>query len=229
MQTTNITVYLFCYALFFLFSWISKINNSQRLINEEGIFTSNPGKLIGFHVIGIILFGIIPIILLKHSTLEVLISNRILDSSFVFLFILIFILLLTIVYKQSRYASLKNQKPYGSIVHLSSPFFILYFIVRTIFLFAYELWFRGFLLFDSIAWLGITMTVTVNVFLYVLLHIFNSKKEILVCIPFGLLVCFFNILFNAAWPAIILHIGVSLVYELTFYRSYLYTSKIERL
>lgn len=229
MHTTNITVYLFCYTLFFLFSWISKITNSQRLINDEGIFTSNPGKLIGFHVIGIILFGITPIILLKHSILKVLTSNRILDSSFVFLFILIFILLLTIVYKQSRYASLKKLEAYKNSVHLSSSFFILYFIVRTIFLFAYELWFRGFLLFDSITWLGISTAVTMNVFLYVLLHILNSKKEMLACIPFGLLVCFFNILFNAAWPAIILHIGVSLVYEHTFYRSYLYTSKTERL
>ncbi|TRW97136.1 CPBP family intramembrane metalloprotease [Flavobacterium gawalongense] len=229
MQTTTIMVYLFCYVTFFLFSWISKINNSQRLINDEGIFTSNPRNLIGFHIMGIIWIGIIPIVLLKHSIWKVLIGNEILDRSFVFLYILIFILILTIVFKQSKYASQKTQEPFKSTVHLSSPFFISYFIVRVLFLFVYELWFRGFLLFDSIGWVGINAAVTGNVFLYVLLHIFNSKKEMLACIPFGILVCFLSILFNAAWPAIILHIGVSLVYELTIYRSYLYPSKIARL
>lgn len=229
MQTTNIIVYLLCYALFFLFSWISKRTNSQRLINEHGIFTSNPTNLIAFHVIGIILFGIIPLLLLKQSFLKVLINARILDSSFVLVFILLFILVLNIVYKQSRYAALKKQPLYKSSAHLSSSFFIPYFIVRAIFLFSYELWFRGFLLFDSITWLGVSAAVTINIFLYVALHLFNSKKEMLACIPFGLLVCFFTILFNAVWPAIILHISVSFVYELTFYRSYLYTTKIERL
>ncbi|SHG50651.1 hypothetical protein SAMN05443549_104266 [Flavobacterium fluvii] len=54
--------------------------------------------------------------------------------------------------------------------------------------------------------------------LYVLVHIFNSKKGILACIPFGLMVCFFSITFNSSWPAILLHIVFSSIYELNFCR-----------
>jgi membrane protease YdiL (CAAX protease family) len=112
---------------------------------------------------------------------------------------------------------------------LSSSFLIGYFIIRIVFLVVYELWFRGFLLFDSISWIGMPAAVALNVILYVLVHIFNSKKEILVCIPFGIVLCFFSIVFNAAWPAIILHIGFSVVYEINTCRSYFYSSKTARL
>jgi hypothetical protein len=47
----------------------------------------------------------------------------------------------------------------------------------------------------------------------------------LACIPFGLLVCFFSIFFNSVLPAIMLHIGFSLVYEINIYRLNLINSK----
>ncbi len=227
MQTTNIIIYIFCYAMFFVLSWISKLNNNQRLINDEGGFTSKPGNLIASHVIGILWLGVVPLILLKHSMLKLLTGNEMPGGLFIFIFILIFTLIISIAFKQSG-AYVKNQGSPEGFNDLSSTFFISYFIIRALFLFVYELWFRGFLLFDCISWTGIPVAVSFIVFLYVLVHIFNSKKEMWACIPFGLLVCFLNILFNAAWPAIILHIGFSLVYELNIYRSHFFTIKIAR-
>ncbi|MBC7845079.1 MAG: CPBP family intramembrane metalloprotease [Flavobacterium sp.] len=81
------------------------------------------------------------------------------------------------------------------------------------------------MLFYFVGWFGIPLAVFMNVVLYVLVHIFNSKKELLACIPFGLMVCFFSIIFNSAWPAILLHIGFSSVYELNFWRLNLMNSK----
>ncbi len=225
MQTTNNLVHFLVYVLFFGFSWRCKIKGIHRLINDEGAFTSKPQSLIGTHFIGIIWFGLIPVMLLKNSVIKVLTSDKIPGSFLVFLFILVFILLITTAFKQSKTAYEKKQGSNKNFVHLSTSFFISYFIIRALFLFAYELWFRGFLLFACIHWFGIPMAVSVNIFLYVLLHIFNNKKELLACIPFGLMVCLFSILFNTAWPAIILHIGFSLVYELNIYRLNLINAK----
>lgn len=227
MQTTNIIIHSFCYAMFFVHSWISKLNNNQRLINDEGGFTSKPGNLIVSHIIGILWLGVVPLILLKHSMLKLLTGNEMPGGLFVFMFILIFTLIISIALKQSG-AYVKNQGSPEGLLNLSSSFFIGYFIIRALFLFVYELWFRGFLLFDCISWAGIPVAVSCIVFLHVLVHIFNSKKEMWACIPFGILVCFLNILFNAAWPAIILHIGFSLVYELNIYRFHFFTIKIAR-
>ena len=83
MQTTNIRIYIFCYVMFFVLSWINKINNNQRLINDEGVFTSKPGNLIGSHIIGLLWLGLVPVILLKHSILKVLAGNE-MPNSFLF-------------------------------------------------------------------------------------------------------------------------------------------------
>ena len=221
--------YIFCYAVFFLLSWMSKVNNSHRLIDDDGAFTTKPGNLIGSHIVGIVWLGIVPVIMLKQPVLKILAGDQKPEITYVLLYILLFTTIVFIAFKQSEKLNAKRKGSFEAFHQLSSSFFIRYFITRAVFLFFYELWFRGFLLFDSIIWVGIPAAVAINVFLYVLVHIFNSKKEILACIPFGILVCFLSILFNAAWPAIILHIGFSLVYELNIYRSYFYTSKTGRI
>lgn len=229
MQTTNVMIYLTSYVMFFVLSWINKITKTQRLFNDEGAITSMPGNLIGSHIIGILWLGAVPFILLKQSFMKILLGDQMPGIINILLCMLLFALIISIAYRQSQTLNAKNQRPIGDLNHVSSSVFIRYFIIRVLFLFVYELWFRGFLLFDSISWMGMPAAVALNIFLYALLHIFNSKKEMLACIPFGTLVCLLSISFNAVWPAIILHIGFSLVYEHTIYRSYLYTSKLIRL
>jgi len=225
MQATNSLLYIISFVLFFGFSWLSKTKGTHRLIDTDGIFTQKPRGLIIAHIIGILWLGLIPVFLLKQSILQVLTISKILESFSVGLYFLLFILILTIAFYQSKGAFENRQNSSGNVNNLSSEFFISYFIIRALFLFSYELWFRGFLLFDCIHWFGIPLAVFINVSLYVLLHIFNDKKEVLACVPFGLLVCLLSITFNSALPAIILHIGFSLVYEINSYRFNLINSK----
>ncbi len=225
MQATNSLLYIFIYVLFFGFSWMCKIKGIHRLISDDGVFTSKPSGLINAHIIGIIWLGLFPVIVLKQSILKVLTEIKIPVSFIIVLYFFLFILTVTIAFNQSKNAYEKQQVSSESFTRLSLKFFISYFIVRAFFLFSYELWFRGLLLFYCIHWFGTPLAVFINVFFYVLLHIFNGKKEVLACIPFGLLVCFFSILFNSVWPAIMLHIGFSLAYEYNIYRFNLINSK----
>jgi membrane protease YdiL (CAAX protease family) len=211
--------------VFFGFSWMCKIKGIHRLINDDGVFTLKPKGLISAHIIGIIWLGLISVILLKHTNFEVLTEIKIPVSFIIVLYFFLFLLIVAIAFEQSKNAYIKSQSSSESFARLSSEFFLSYFIIRAVFLFSYELWFRGLLLFDCIHWFGIPLAVLVNVFLYVLVHIFNGKKEVLACLPFGLLVCFFSIVFNTVWPAIMLHIGFSLAYEINFYRLNLINSK----
>ncbi len=229
MQTSSMMVYIVCYVVFFIVAWMNKVNNGQNLIDGEGILTTKPGNLIGWHIIGILWLGALPIILLKLPVLKVLVGSQMPNISYVLLFILVLALIVFIAIRQGENRNTGNLQSVEGFSQLSSSFLIGYFIIRIVFLVVYELWFRGFLLFDSISWAGVPAAITLNICLYVLVHIFNSKKEMLVCIPFGILLCFFSILFNAAWPAIILHIGFSVVYELNICRSYFYSSKTARL
>lgn len=218
MQTTTIVLYLISYVLFFAFNRKCIKDGSQRLINDDGDFTSKPKQLILAHLIGAIWLGFVPVIMLKNSISNVLIDPKTIEANTIVLYVLTFIAILFIAFKQSTHAHKKREKSSGSSIHLSAFFFISYFITRAIFLFSYELWFRGGLLFETTANIGMPLAIITNIFLYVLLHIFNSRKELLACIPFGIAACLFCFVFNAAWPAIMLHTGFSLGYEINFYR-----------
>ncbi len=229
MQTANITILIFCYVMFFVQSWISKQNNNQKLFNEEGIFTSKPGNLVGSHIMGILWLGVVPLVLLKNPMLQILTGNEIPNKLFIISFILAYVIIIIAANKQSTYDYLRSHREPRVFIPLDKNIIASYFITRTIYLVMYEIFFRGFLLFECIAWLGNEAAVALNIILYVGVHIFNSKKEMLAGVPFGILVCFFSIAVNAVWPAVLLHLGFSLVYESNFYRSYLYSSKMIRL
>lgn len=77
--------------------------------------------------------------------------------------------------------------------------------------------------------MGIPFAITLNVILHVLLHMYNTKTEMLICIPFSLLACWLCILCNAAWPAVLLHITFSLVNGINLNKSHFSTPKIARL
>ncbi|MEN9909339.1 MAG: hypothetical protein RLZZ540_2488 [Bacteroidota bacterium] len=215
--TTTFLLYLISYTLFFVFNQKSIKDSSQRLIDDNGDFTSKPKQLLYAHFIGAIWLGLVPIFILKDFFLNTLIDLQTIEIKNVLLYVLTFIVILLIAFKESKSAHEKKDNS-ESDFQLSTLFFITYFITRALFLFSYELWFRGGLLFETASATGRPLAITLNIFLYVLLHMFNSRKEILACIPFGITACLFSFLFNAVWPAILLHIAFSLAYEINFYR-----------
>ena len=229
MQTPPILVYSFCYAMVFILSLISKKERSQRLIKDDGTISDKPGNIVRLHVIGIFWLGIAPAFVLQQPVLKTITGNIFPDSLVLIIILLLFMLVAAMVINtratiQQQFAGSKN-------IHyqLADTFMIRYFIIRIIFLFVYELWLRGYLLFDSINAMGIPLAVTLNVILHVLLHLYNSKKEMLACIPFSLLACWLCILCHAAWPAVLLHVTFSLVYEFNLYKSHLSTPKIAQI
>jgi len=91
---------------------------------------------------------------------------------------------------------------------------VIYFSGRIIFLFLYELFFRGVLLFSIISLAGNMVSVVITVGLYTGLHAHSSKDELIATIPFGILSSVICIWAHSIWPAVILHIAVALTAEL---------------
>ena len=48
---------------------------------------------------------------------------------------------------------------------------------------------------------------------------FNSKKEIIGCVPFGIILCLFSYYTNSIWPAFFIHATLSLAHELTVFNN----------
>jgi membrane protease YdiL (CAAX protease family) len=96
---------------------------------------------------------------------------------------------------------------------LPFSFLLLYGLLRFIFLICYEWFFRGLLFTSFSSWLGIGWAIIINISLYTLIHIHKTKREIIGCIPFGLLMCVFTVWWQSIWPAIIFHLQLAIIHE----------------
>ena len=202
-------IYIVCYSMIFLITWISKLNKSNKLFDEKGIPAAKTRYLIGLHVAGIMWLGLVPI-LFNGSFKTLLFGGRSLTLSWMLLYVFLFLSINFIGIRASRQVIIKT----GNISAPSNNFLPCYFAARILFLCAYELFFRGYLLFDGIKWFGILPAVILTTGLTVLIHVFTNKKEMWACIPFGMICCSCCIAFGAVWPAIALHLALSFAYEI---------------
>jgi membrane protease YdiL (CAAX protease family) len=82
-----------------------------------------------------------------------------------------------------------------------------------LYLCAYELLFRGILLFSSLAVMDQMTAIALNSTIYAFAHIPKGRKEAVASIPFGILMCLLSIESQSVWPAIIVHSFLALSNE----------------
>lgn len=213
-----ISKYLICYGLFFLLTYITKLNDGLKLIDEKGL-VRNPGILIGLHIAGILWLGIIPINILNSSFQSIVFGN---SFPGIWQWTVLFSLLLittSFTFTQAKKFTIIHSTGNVSAAFRGS-YLTKYFTFRILFLVFYEIWFRGYLLTDSIVSFGIPLAIALNTFLYTLLHIFGNRKEMIACIPFGAMMCCLCTWFGAAWPAIVIHCAIAMVYEINLVKKF---------
>jgi membrane protease YdiL (CAAX protease family) len=191
---------------------MSKRRKSHRIFDDEGV-VFNRGTLLLLQLTGIGLFGVAPIVLFRHRLLEILFGTNSTPDLAVLIcgcLVMLAIIVASII-AEKKYSLTKWDKDEAGT--FNAPFLIYYLILRILFLIAYELWFRGFLLFESIHAWGAFIAIPLNVALYTLLHYVNGKDEMRGCIPLGLMLCIMCTWVGAAWPAIAVHVAFCVSYE----------------
>ena len=199
------------FLAYFIISYIYKIVNVNNI--EKSLLTEKGLLLINLrHILGIVLFGIMFFLLLPDyrrliTTIEV--PN---------LTILLVLTVVVIVSAFISYYSAKNNlknKTEKSRYHVDQGW--IYFTIRILFLLSYEFFFRGVLFFSLLEKNHVVIAIIVCTSLYVLIHAFDSRNEIIGAIPFGIILCLFSYFTNSIWPAFIIHITLSGVYEVSIF------------
>lgn len=213
MENTSQLYYLITisFIVYFIISYAYKILKIQNV--EEALLTSRGLLLINLkHILGILLFGLIFYLITPEY--------RFLINSFEIPNLNILLLLLGVVFISALLAFTlvkKNLKNKAEISQYSHNQGWTYFIIRIVFLISYEFFFRGVLLFFFIENNGLILAIIISTSLYVLIHIFDSKAEILGAIPFGIVLCLFSYFTNNIWAAFIIHSTLSGVYEVSMF------------
>jgi len=95
--------------------------------------------------------------------------------------------------------------PQMRIEKWNAKFMLINAITWLIYLGAYEMAFRGMLVFPFIDLLGIELTVALNISIYALVHVPKGKKETLGAIPLGFVLCIITISTKSILPAFAIH------------------------
>lgn len=208
------------FLAYFLISYVNMrlgVRNIQNALN-----TNNGLRLLNLrHVLGIVLFGVLFYLVLPEKQ-WLIHSLEIPKLPILLLFIVLVLSCFIISINFSRKVIV------GTDVTSQYSFYDawLYSIVRLLFLFAYEFFFRGIILFLLIEHIGVALGIAVSVGLYFLIHIFDSRKELIGTIPFGIILCFLAYLTKSVWYVFFIHATLSVAYELNiFYHKTLKNNK----
>ena len=210
----NLQLYYLMFISFIVYFIISYVYKILKIQNIEGALLTTKGILLLNikHLIGILLFGI----LFYQVTPDY--RKLITTIDFPGLTILMVLVGLVFISATVAYHSVnKKKKITTEISQYSSNQRWIYFSLRIVFLFAYEFFFRGVLLFSLIEINGLITAILICTSLYVLIHAFDSRVEIIGAIPFGIILCFLSYFTNNIWAAFILHITLSGVYEISIF------------
>lgn len=201
------------YMGYFIISFAYKLLNINTL--ADGLTSAKAFNLLNIkHLAGVFLFGIG--FWLHRNNYDFLIINSGLNNAIsnTFLFIILF---------AAGFVSMQSaKKSLGKLDNLSfarREDQLLYFSVRLPFLFVYELFFRGVLFHSSLNNTNLVIAILINLLFYTLIHSFNSKKEIIGSVPFGIILCLFSYYTNSIWPAFLIHATLSFAHELTVFNN----------
>jgi len=214
MEHATLVYYLIA-ASFIVYFIISFAYKTLNLRNIEGALLVKKGLLLINlkHVLGILLFGILFYLIFPEY--RFLINSIEIPKLNIILLILLIVLTSGFLSFTSVKKKLKDKTERSQ--YKGSQGWI-YFIIRLVFLFSYEFFFRGILLFTLIGNFNLITAIIICTSLYVIIHTFDSRAEIIGAIPFGIILCLFSYYTNNIWAAFIIHITLSGIYEVSMFK-----------
>lgn len=203
------------FIITYLFKQLANHNIEKALFKKNGLLYLNLRHCIGILLFGLLFFSYKPdfvraLISLKNFNIESIIVGLV-------------ILVLSIVLSKSSVNKLLINYQITSKVFSGNR--TVYFILRSAFLFSYEIFFRGILLFALIEVFGLILGIVICTLLYVLIHAFDSKAEIIGAIPFGIVLCLLSYFTKSILLPFIIHLSLSLVYEVSLFNYLTFKTK----
>lgn len=214
MPSLGFVYHGFAFLSMFLVSWWAYKTKSLKFFSENG-WAQNSVIQLFLLIWGIMVWAIIPITTLDQPNPLVVSSDG--NGPRSVLFIIVILLSIT-----SFFVGRSQSKKLDTNSHQLKPnpsgiVILSYSVFRLLFLISYEIWFRGYFLNDLISVFPTPVAIGINVFLYALIHIFGGTKEALGSIGFGIILCLLVVALGNVWPAIFIHLSLSIGYEASFF------------
>lgn len=213
-MNSSLFIWILISTSFITYFFVSMVYKKLGIHNlQSALMFKNGIRLLNLkHILGILLFGIVFYSILPGFRFLIK------DVEIPRLFLLLLFLSTFFLSAYISRVSVKNQL--SKIVNMSSYDLSnawLYFTIRFVFLLCYEFFFRGILFYKFLEFNSLFVAIFYTTILYVLIHIFDSRKEIFGAIPFGIVLCLFAYYTNSIWYVFFIHLALSAVYEISMF------------
>ncbi len=230
-----VTTYLLLCLGYFLFEYLAAEKSSNKIIGHT---KTRPSFYIvlRLNVAGILLFGGFAFFCSKTLGASYLFPVQ-MPTPTVWLSILIlstmaFILSYRAAQQKVQYSRYCANQPIQTELSLLAiplnitlPRYVSYLLIRLVYLFSYEYFYRGVFLFNTSEVTGWFWAIAINAIVYLLSHSFTSKAEIIGTIPFGVALCYVSYEAHSFLPAFIIHLVLGFTYENVVFISYFFHPK----
>jgi membrane protease YdiL (CAAX protease family) len=209
----TILVLIICMILYTLI-YVSK-SFSLFFFKGKGHDHQIIGKVLLEKFSGFLLFGIIPVIFMLISGKELNKYGLGFDNITSTLLIA-FVLSAAIIVANIFFAKSPNNLEMYPQIRVNNWSLGLLFssaLGWILYLLAYEIMFRGVLLFTAFYAWGYWPAIIINVIIYSIVHIPKGKKETFGAIPLGFVLCIICLEYGNFWAAFIIHIAMALSNE----------------
>lgn len=183
-----------------------------KAIHTKGSVGKQNRKIILFRIGTFILAGIAAVMVDSEYDYASLLSFRQFPYSAGYFLVLCMLTVLT-AWLMAFNNHTSREYPALKYNNWRSSHYLLNFISWTLYLFSYEYMLRGVYLYFLLLHFSITVSILLNVALYALLHATKSRKEFLLSIPYGILLCMVVLQSHSFYTAFILHLLFALNYE----------------
>jgi len=174
--------------------------------------TDNVNHILLQRLTGILIFGLLPSILIICFSGTDLISLS-MNKESLFWILILSLVIIPMSYLNSKspdnlaqYPQIRNASWNAGLIAVSALSWIAYLL-------AYELLFRGFLLFSSLELLDYWPAILLNTGIYSIVHYPKGMKEALGAVPFGIIICVLTIKTGGLLVAFSAHIIMALSNE----------------
>ena len=205
----SISTITICFIAYYFTIHSEKIH--QYFVNLHGPEKAKSTWIMSQRIIGAFFFGLVPIaiVLLSNSKLEE-IGLTMRSESPIWGWIagpgLVCVLVNYFASQKSDHLEMYPQPWSLSLLFYSSATLVLYTL-------AYEIMFRGYLLFTCSKELGATLAIVINTSIYALVHIPKGWKETVGAIPMGVILCWLTLQSGNIWIAVFVHVALALSSE----------------
>ena len=201
------TSFISYFLLTFLYAQMGNRNIADGLGSHKKIHLLNIRHAAGIFFFGLIFVLANPDFLSLISSIGMSLPNLALTG----------ILAITCILLSMASVRKKNWNPVATDL-ASKGDAVGYVGIRLVFLLAYEFFFRGVLFFTVLNQFGLAIAILINTILYVAIHAYDSRAELLGCILFGPVLCLLVYYNQSIWPAFIIHACLSLSFEVSLLR-----------